>query len=177
MNGDIVKLSILIGYFIIGSLFGYVLEFIYRFIKEKKIVNPGFFKGPYLPIYGFGLLVLYLIPNIIKLNNILFLGIISTILITTLEYFSGVVFVIKMKIPLWDYSNKKGNICGIICLEFILYWFILTLFYYGFLYQIIDGFVLKMAKNDNFYKKTYVFWVLFIIDFFTCVRKIVKKRL
>ena len=45
--------------FFVGSLTGWVLELFYRrFVSQKKWVNPGFLSGPYLPIYGFGLVLL-----------------------------------------------------------------------------------------------------------------------
>lgn len=47
--------------FFIGSVLGWVLELFYRrFISganpERKWINPGFCVGPYVPLYGFGLL-------------------------------------------------------------------------------------------------------------------------
>ena len=51
--------------FVIGSLIGWVIElFFRRFVSQKKWVNPGFMVGPYLPIYGFGVVVLYGISNL-----------------------------------------------------------------------------------------------------------------
>ena len=51
--------------FFVGSLTGWVLELFYRrFVSQKKWVNPGFLSGPYLPIYGFGLVLLYLIASL-----------------------------------------------------------------------------------------------------------------
>ncbi|OQY40032.1 MAG: hypothetical protein B6229_02455 [Spirochaetaceae bacterium 4572_7] len=48
--------------FSVGTILGWILELIYRtFFSQKKIVNPGFLSGPYLPIYGFGFLFLYLL--------------------------------------------------------------------------------------------------------------------
>ena len=42
--------------FFMGSLTGWGIELLYRrFVSQKKWVNPGFLSGPYLPIYGFGL--------------------------------------------------------------------------------------------------------------------------
>ena len=44
--------------FIIGAILGWILELFYRrFITMKKWINPGFLKGPYLPIYGIGVLM------------------------------------------------------------------------------------------------------------------------
>lgn len=50
--------------FFIGSLAGWLLELIFRrfFSKanpSRKWINPGFLVGPYLPLYGFSLCVVY----------------------------------------------------------------------------------------------------------------------
>ena len=55
--------------FFIGSVSGWVIElFFRRFISlanpERKWINPGFCTGPYLPLYGFGLCILYLIASL-----------------------------------------------------------------------------------------------------------------
>ena len=47
--------------FMVGSILGWVMELIFRRIVHKKWVNPGFLKGPYLPIYGIGLVILYIV--------------------------------------------------------------------------------------------------------------------
>ena len=49
--------------FFIGSTLGWVLELLFRNLthKPEKLVNPGFCTGPWLPIYGFGLCVLFLL--------------------------------------------------------------------------------------------------------------------
>lgn len=54
--------------FFMGSVSGWVLEILFRrFISranpERKWINPGFCTGPYLPLYGFGLCLMYLIAS------------------------------------------------------------------------------------------------------------------
>lgn len=54
--------------FYIGSSLGWVLElFFRRFISgnnpERKWINPGFMVGPYVPLYGTGLCILYLVSR------------------------------------------------------------------------------------------------------------------
>ena len=52
--------------FFIGSVLGWVLELLFRNLthRREKLVNPGFCTGPYLPIYGFGLCVLFLLASL-----------------------------------------------------------------------------------------------------------------
>ena len=55
--------------FFIGSVLGWVLELFYRrFISganpERKWINPGFCVGPYVPLYGFGLCILFVLAAI-----------------------------------------------------------------------------------------------------------------
>lgn len=131
-------LVILSTLFVIGSLLGYILEVSYRSITNKRFVNPGFMVGPYLPIYGVGVLLLYLISNIDLNINILFLEIIIKILIigvsmTLVEFIAGLIFIKLLKVKLWDYSARKGNILGIICPLFSLIWLVIGSIYYFFI--------------------------------------------
>ena len=32
---------------------GWIMETLYRSIQQRRVVNPGFLSGPFLPIYGF----------------------------------------------------------------------------------------------------------------------------
>ncbi|MFA6795960.1 MAG: hypothetical protein WCR63_00055 [Bacilli bacterium] len=116
--------------FIFGGVIGYVIElFFRRFFSAKKWLNPGFLHGPFLPIYGFGLTVLYLLASINfqfespAVNYILTLALMG-ICMTLIEYIAGIIFIKGMNIKLWDYSNVKGNIKGIICPLFSLIWLV-----------------------------------------------------
>lgn len=51
--------------FIVGSFLGYILEvFFRRFVSMKRWINPGFLKGPCLPLYGFGVCALHFFSTI-----------------------------------------------------------------------------------------------------------------
>lgn len=127
--------------FVIGSLVGYVLEiFFRRFISMKRWVNPGFLVGPYIPIYGFGVILLYGLSNI----NLVSLGLpeygavlikilIIGISMTLIELIAGLIFIKGLHIKLWDYSSRWGNFKGIICPLFSFIWFIVGCLYYFFL--------------------------------------------
>ena len=105
-------------------------------------MNPGFLTGPYLPIYGFGVVVLYAISNVPLGITSQACDIIVRILIigvgmTLVEFIAGLIFIKGMGIKLWDYSNRKGNIMGIICPIFSLAWLAVGCLYYFLLNPVL----------------------------------------
>ncbi len=105
--------------FTIYSIIGWIVEMINNWFHEKKIVNRGFFIGPYIPIYGVGATLITLLlknsPNI----EITFLG--SLLLCGSIEYFFSYFMEKVYKARWWDYSQKKFNINGRVCLEYLIY--------------------------------------------------------
>lgn len=122
--------------FVIGSLMGWIIElFFRRFVSQKKWMNPGFLTGPYLPIYGFGVLVLYAVSNIPlgitnQIADIIVRILIIGVDMTVVEFIAGLIFIKGLKVKLWDYSDRKGNIMGIICPSFSLIWLVVGSLYY-----------------------------------------------
>lgn len=136
--------------FFIGSLIGWSLEVFWRrfFSKnnpDRKWINPGFLTGPYLPLYGLSLCVLFTLSFInvsfvkeIFIQKVL-LFVLMAMCITLMEYVAGIIFIKGMKIKLWDYSNCWGNIKGIICPQYSFYWIILSAVYYFFIHpQVLE---------------------------------------
>lgn len=121
--------------FIIGSLVGWIIEvFFRRIFTAKKWINPGFMVGPYLPLYGFGVLILYFIMQIplntgIDFWNYFIKIIIIGVAMTLIELIAGLIFIKGLNIKLWDYSNRWGNFKGIICPLFSLLWLIVGTLY------------------------------------------------
>ena len=58
------------------------------------------------------------------------LFVVMALAITALEYVAGLIFIRGMKIKLWDYSDRWGNIQGIICPLFTFFWMVLSAVYY-----------------------------------------------
>lgn len=124
--------------FFAGSLIGWGIEVLWRRFtgKEKRWINPGFLAGPYLPIYGLSLCVLFLLSfiNVAAIKGAIAQKIVLFVLmalsITVMEYIGGLIFIKGMRIKLWDYSEKWGNIKGLVCPEYTFYWYILSAVYY-----------------------------------------------
>lgn len=144
--------------FLIGCVAGFFIEVIFRrYVSVKKWVNPGFLKGPWIPLYGFGVVVMSIITTSflaffnskgIKLYNpgdkyqigyvsgATFYDLIPIVIMgigmTVLELIAGLIFVKGFKVRLWDYTNDRGNYKGIICPKFSFIWLVVSLlFYYG----------------------------------------------
>jgi len=168
--------------FIFGfsSILGWVIEAIYRCIMSKKIVNPGFMGGCVLPIYGFGALILYYICKFGSLINVKYnafiIILISIILLTLLEYISGLFLLKFFKLKLWDYSNRKFNINGLICLRFTLYWGILALIFYLFIYSFIDSISEVFINNKYCLLFLGIFYGVFFIDLFLSINLLGKIK-
>lgn len=139
--------------FVSGSLVGWVIElFFRRFVSQKKWMNPGFLTGPYLPIYGSGVVVLYAISNVPLGITSQAWDIVVRILIigvgmTLIEFIAGLIFIKGLKIKLWDYSNQKGNIMGIICPQFSLIWIAVGSLYYFLLNPIFVSGITWISEN------------------------------
>ncbi|WP_058952890.1 putative ABC transporter permease [Clostridium tyrobutyricum] len=51
---------------------------------------------------------------------------IGTVIILVLEFISGMVLNVWLKLGIWDYSNTWGNLYGQICIPYAVLWFLLV---------------------------------------------------
>ncbi len=180
-RGIIVNIFLVFAFlFFVGSCIGWGMELLFRrFISSnnprRKWINPGFLTGPYLPLYGFGLLGMYVISwcimtlldeyseeNIAVTALIVFAAMAVTM--TVIEYIAGLIFIRGMKLKLWDYSKEKLNIQGVICPKFTLLWGLLgTLYYYAINTHVIDW-VVWLSHNLAFSFFIGVFFGVFAVD-------------
>ncbi len=168
---ELIKLSTL---FVIGSLLGYIIEVIYkRVISKKKWTNPGFLKGPYLPIYGFGTIVLYEISSVLisllnvpKPLEVIIVILTFGVLLTLLELLSGIIFLKRFNLRLWDYSKRRLNLKGIICLRYSIYWTILGVGYFYLLHPLFIRLTNLSISNQFVSLGVAIIMVSILIDTF-----------
>ena len=112
------------GYFLIYSFLGWLMESIFVSVSDKKWVNRGFLNGPFCPIYGTGaLMVLFILWD--KRSNLVLLFIGGIIIASVVEYVVGAALEKLFHTTWWDYSKRKFNIKGRVCLERSLQWGVL----------------------------------------------------
>lgn len=114
------SISVYILLFYIYSFAGWIMEIINVSIQEKKLVSRGFLIGPVLPIYGLGAIFITLLLTRYS-NDVIVLFVMTFILCCILEYFTSYIMEKLFNARWWDYSNKKFNINGRVCLSNCIY--------------------------------------------------------
>lgn len=148
--------------FIIYSFLGWCMEMVVCYFATRKWVNRGFLIGPICPIYGWGCLLIILLLKR-YLDDPLVLFVMSMVLCSLLEYYTSYLMEKLFKARWWDYSHKKYNINGRICLDNILAFGILGLLMMYF----INPFVVKMlgfVSTKVLNIVAIIIFVIFLVD-------------
>lgn len=138
ING--VDLYHILNWLIIYSFLGWCWETAYVSLKQGQFVNRGFIMGPFCTIYGFGAVMVYLILKPVE-TNLLYLYLGGIIVPTLLEYLTAVLMETIFHTSWWDYSDKKFNFQGRICLGASLGWGIFTVILFRVFQPVVDDFV------------------------------------
>lgn len=156
--------------FVIGGSLGWVIELFFRRWAHKKWVNPGFLVGPCLPLYGTGLVVLYLLclPSYDFIADpvwrVVFVVAMLAVVMTLVEYITGLIFIKGMKVKLWDYSDRWGNIQGIICPLFSLFWAVICAVYYILIHPLIASAGEWISSNPFFSFFVGMYFGVLVVD-------------
>ena len=113
-------------YFLIYSFGGWGVEVIFHAVALGKVVNRGFLNGPVCPVYGFGVLSVFAMINMLQSSghqmNDGMIFLFGVILATVVELIAGWLLDVCFHARWWDYSDKPLNFHGYICLEFSIIW-------------------------------------------------------
>lgn len=175
-------------YFFFYSAVGWLGESIYCSVGARKWVNRGFLKGPMCPIYGTGALAMAITLTPIKNLDIripmfghdilitpVLVFIAGMIVCDIVEFITSVLMEKLFHARWWDYSNKKFNIQGRICLGHTFYWGIASIL---FLY-IVHPIVVECFSNLFDSAAIIIFacvMVIFLIDLVFAVYRALDVR-
>ncbi len=113
--------GILLWMFVIYSILGWILETVYAAVRHRKFINRGFLNGPLCAVYGFAAVLIGFFLRELEGNwFFLFLG--SSVIASLVELWSGLTLQHFGVGRWWDYSNRRFNLGGYICLESSLIW-------------------------------------------------------
>ena len=133
-------------FFYFYCFLGWVWETCYVSVLKAKWVNRGFMRGPFLPIYGSGAIVvlIFTLPFRTDAGLVFIVGMTSA---TLLEYCTGVAMEKMFHVRYWDYSKQRFNLNGHICLTSSLAWgaFSVILTLYG--HTPVERLVFRLNTN------------------------------
>ena len=158
--------------FILFSFIGWISEVIYVGVTSAhKFVNRGFLHGPICPVYGFGGVVILMLPPSLYATWIpLFLA--SMILCTTVEYFVSWLMEKLFHTRWWDYSHYKIQLNGRICLLNSILFGFLGVVVIHFVYPLMTDLLNSLGQTWISISGMIILAVLSVDVFFT-VRKLV----
>lgn len=158
--------------FILFSFIGWICEVIYVGVTSAhKFVNRGFLHGPICPVYGFGGVVILMLPPSLYATWIpLFLA--SMILCTTVEYFVSWLMEKLFHTRWWDYSHYKIQLNGRICLLNSILFGFLGVVVIHFVYPLMTDLLNSLGQTWISISGMIILAVLSVDVFFT-VRKLV----
>ena len=118
MNYTLLDLVVL---FFVYSFLGWIIETSVVTIRKKHYGNRGFVSGPFCFIYGFsGVFMTVFLWELKSSPFFLFVG--TAIVATVIEWITGKAIERMTHERWWDYSKKRWNIDGYICLQYSLIW-------------------------------------------------------
>ena len=128
MNETVLLARVVLYFFVYGCV-GWGVEVAFAAVTTRQLVNRGFLNGPICPIYGFGMVALVTVMQLLPkpeqtgedVNTVLvfFVGMFIT---TLIELVGGWVLFKLFHTRWWDYSMYRFNLGGYICPQFSLLW-------------------------------------------------------
>ncbi len=131
-------------------------------------------RGPFIPLYGCAGVMMLVISKPYY-DNLILVYLAGCVGATVLEYATGVIMEALFKVRYWDYSHKKFNYKGHICLESSLFWGVPTVVFTHYLQVPIEKVVMSIPGNILSIA-TIVTTVLFSCDFMLAFKTAIELR-
>lgn len=139
MNHTFYELAML---FFTYSFLAWLAETAVATVKVRNFRNRGFASGPFCFLYGFTGVILTVFLQDLK-DDVLFLFLGSMAVATAVEWFAGKILERMKQQKWWDYSDKRWNFDGYICLQYSVLWGLL-----GFLaVRYGNGIILRIYRS------------------------------
>ena len=152
---------------------GWLWESGYVSLKRREWVNRGFLYGPWLPIYGFGAVIILLCTR--KFSSIPLIFLAGMAGATLLEYLTGWLMEKLFHMRYWDYSHIPLNINGYVCLSVSLAWGGFSVLLVKGIHPLIDRGVRLLTGNWAYYVSM-ALAVLFTVDAVKSVQAVLDVK-
>jgi uncharacterized membrane protein len=159
--------------FFIYAFVGWCIEVVAKIIDDRKFVNRGFLIGPILPIYGVGVLLILLVTK--QTDNFIIVFLKAIAVCSVLEYFTSWIMEVFFKTRWWDYSQRRFNLNGRICVNTMIPFGILGLFVVYLLNPFLN-FVIDHSPYvlNVIFTGVFVFFIL--LDFIITLKVLFKIK-
>lgn len=159
--------------FFIYAFIGWCIEVVAKIIDDRKFVNRGFLIGPILPIYGIGVLLILLVSK--PGDNFIVIFLKAIFVCSILEYFTSWVMEVFFKTRWWDYSQRRFNLNGRICLNTMIPFGVLGLL----VVYVLNPFFTFLIDHSPYvvnviFMGIFVFFIL--LDFIITVKVLMKIK-
>lgn len=143
---------VLVVSFYIYCFMGWIWEsIVLPLVRKQSPYNRGFLNGPWIPIYGFGAMLvigLFDIRHIKYPIHVLFLS--GGVVACLLEYLTSFIMEKLFHRRWWDYSQKAFNINGRVCLEGFLCFGLFSVVAVNYVQPFFTKQLLKVDENILF---------------------------
>ncbi|MCI8527892.1 MAG: hypothetical protein HFH82_01875 [Lachnospiraceae bacterium] len=161
-------------FFYLYCFMGWCVESVWVSVRKRHLTNRGFLRGPFLPIYGSGAMMM-LVASMPFRDSIVLTYLSGCVGATLLEYVTGVVMEKLFKVRYWDYSRKKFNFQGHICLTTTISWGFLTILMTEILHVPVEKFVFSIP-GTALNILTFILTVGIVVDFTLSFKAAVDLR-
>lgn len=161
-------------FFYFYCFIGWCIESAYVSIRTRKLTNRGFMRGPFLPLYGSGGIMMLVVSMPFQ-DSIVMTYLAGCAGATILEYVTGVMMEALFKVRYWDYSDQKFNFQGHICLGTTLSWGLLTILMTEIVHVPVEKLMLSIP-GQILTVVTIVLTVIIAVDFALSVKAAIDLR-
>lgn len=163
-------------YFSIYSFLGWICEVIYCSIPVKKFINRGFLNGPVCPVYGFGALFVIYIMEWLNIDSPILIFIFGGVIASVIEFIADILLEYVFHTRLWNYSNRKFNIKGRVCLLNSTLFATLSLVLLEIIHPLMVLFISKFS-NLVIILVASLFLIIFIVDMSLTVNEVINLNI
>lgn len=154
------------------SFIGWIYESLVCSLPQKKFVNRGFLNGPICPVYGFGALVCILILYQ-RIENIFALFFAGMLLTCAVEYMTAVLLEKLFNSKWWDYSDKRFNLNGRVCLLGAVVFGTLSVLLIRYIHPPVGALIARLPDWAEIIVSLTLF-SLVILDLYVTVRHLIR---
>ena len=161
--------------FMIGNVAGFLMETFWAFFVQRRVeLRVGLVWGPFIPVYGFGAVIMTLLLYRFYKKRDLVTFAAAAVVGAAFEYFCSLFQELAFGTVSWEYSGTTANIGGRTNLMYALIWGVLGLLWVKDLYPRVSKLIEKIPKKIGS-PLTVILCVFMIADMFVSGTAVIRR--